>query len=91
MTTARRQRFVLGQAAWMLGTVVVLAALSALSLDLFFVVSLVGFLVLVEVTAPFNLTPQWRRRLMWIVLVGLIGFAYVVVRRILELLPPGLF
>jgi len=91
MTTARRQRFVLGQAAWMLGTVVVLAALSALSLDLFFVVSLVGFLVLVEVTAPFNLTPQWRRRLMWIVLVGLVGFAYVVVRRILELLPPGLF
>ncbi len=33
--------------------------------------------------------PGRRRRLRWIILVGLVGFAYVVVQRILEILPPG--
>ena len=87
MATARRQRFLFGQAAWMLGSLVVLALLSSLSLDLFFVLSLVGFLVLVELTAAFNLTLKWRSRLKWVILVGLAGFGYVVVQRILAAIP----
>lgn len=89
MTTRRRERFVHATVAWMLGAVVVLALLESLTPELFFVVSLVGFLIVVELTAPFNLTPRWRARLKWIVLVGLAVFAYVVVRRVLEILPPG--
>lgn len=90
MTTRRRQQFVHGQAAWMLATVLVLAALNSLTLDLFFVVSLIGFLVVVELTAAVNVTPKWRSRLKWPILLGLLGFGYVVVRRILEILPSGL-
>ena len=89
MATRRRQRFVYGQTAWMLATIVGLAALDALSLELFFVVSLVGFLVVVELTAPFSVTPQWRSRLRWIILAGLAVFGYIVVRRILAILPEG--
>ena len=89
MATRRRQRFVHGQTAWMLATIVGLAALDALSLELFFVVSLVGFLVVVELTAPFSVTPQWRSRLRWIILAGLAVFGYIVVRRILAILPEG--
>jgi len=90
MVTRRRQQFVHGQALWMLGTLLVLAALGSLTLDLFFVVSLIGFLVVVELTAPLNVTPEWRRRLKWLILAGLLGFAYFVVRRIVEILPSGL-
>lgn len=89
MATPRRQQFVVGQVAWMSATVVALALLGSLSLELFFVVSLIGFLVVIELTAPFTVTPQWRARLMWLVLLGLIAFAYVVVKRILAILPPG--
>lgn len=91
MTTRRRERFVHGTVAWMLGAVVVLSLLGSLSLELFFVVSLIGFLIVTELTAPFNLTPRWRARLKWLILIGLAGFAYVVVRRVLEILPPGVF
>lgn len=91
MTTSRRVRFLHAQVAWMLGSLLVLAALASLSLELFFVVSLIGLLVVVELTAPFNVTPRWRARLKWPILIGLVGFAYVVVRRILEFLPPGVF
>ncbi|QCC51715.1 hypothetical protein [Halapricum salinum] len=89
MATPRRQRFVHGQAAWMLTALVVLAVLDALSLSLFFVVSFVGFLVLVELTAPFQVTPRWRSRLKWLILAGLIVFVAIVIRRILSILPPG--
>lgn len=89
MATRRRQRFVHGTVAWMLAAVLVLALLGSLSAELFFVVSLIGFLVVTELTAPINLTPRWRRRLRWVIAVGLVVFGYVVVRRILEILPPG--
>jgi hypothetical protein len=89
MATRRRQRFVHGQVAWMLGAVVLLSALDALALDLFFVVSLIGLLILIELTAPFSVTPRWRARLRWVILAGLIGFGYVLVRRILDVLPSG--
>jgi membrane protein implicated in regulation of membrane protease activity len=89
MATRRRRRFVHGQVAWMLGAIVLLSALGALALDLFFVVSLIGLLVLIELTAPFSVTPRWRARLRWVILAGLVGFAYVLVRRVLDVLPPG--
>ena len=87
MVTRRRQRFVVGQTAWMSATVVGLSLLGALSYELFFVVSLIGFLVVVELTAPFNVTPRWRSRLKWVVGVGLVVFGVIVVRRILAILP----
>jgi hypothetical protein len=34
-------------------------------------------------------TPTWRRRLKWLIAVGLVVFGYIVVRRILAILPPG--
>lgn len=91
MTTHRRQRFIHGQLAWMLGTIIVLVFLESLTLELFFVVSLIGFLIVVELTAPFNVTPRWRRRLRWLIVIGLLGFGYIVVKRILEILPQGVF
>lgn len=89
MTTRRRTRFIAGTLAWMLGALVVLAALGSLDYELYFVVSLIGFLVVVELTAPFAVTPAWRRRLRWIILLGLVAFGYVVVQRILAILPSG--
>ena len=88
--TSRRRRFIHGLLAWLLGSMVLLAALGSLSLELFFVISLIGLLIVVELTAPLNVTPVWRTRLKWPIAAGLVVFAVIVVRRILEILPPGL-
>lgn len=85
-----RQRFVHAQLAWMLGTVVALSVLGALSLEIFFIVSLAGILVLIELTAPVNVSPRWRTRLRWLILLGMVVFGVFMARRILELLPPGM-
>jgi hypothetical protein len=82
-------RFVHANVAWMSGTIVGLTLLGALSFELLFVVSLLGFLIITELTAPFNIRPTWRRRLKWLIGAGLLVFGYIVVRRILAILPQG--
>ncbi|TKX56682.1 hypothetical protein EXE43_04475 [Halorubrum sp. SS5] len=91
MALEKRRRFVYALVAWMVSVILLLTALNALELELFFVVSLIGLLVVVELTAPFNVTPQWRRRLFPVILAGLAGFSYIVIRRIIEILPEGTF
>ena len=91
MTTRRRQRFVHAQVAWMCASILALALLGSLTYELFFVVSLIGFLVVIELTAPFTVTPEWRARLKWLIAIGLVVFGYIVVKRILAILPPGVF
>lgn len=91
MATSRRLRFVHGQTAWMLATILVLALLGAFSYELFFVLSLIGFLIVTELTAPVVVTPRWRRRLKWPILVGLVIFAVIVARRIYEILSGVVF
>ena len=91
MTTQRRHRFIHGQVAWMLGTLLLLVVLDSLTLEIFFVISLIGFIFVIELTAPFAVAPRWRSRLKWIVLLGLAVFAYLVSERILAILPPGVF
>ncbi|SEH45634.1 hypothetical protein SAMN05192561_10252 [Halopenitus malekzadehii] len=81
------QLFVYYLTAWMLATLIVLTVLNALTLELYFVVALIGLLVVTELTMPVNIQPQWRYRLRWIILAGLIIFGYIVTRRILEILP----
>ena len=85
----QRLRFIYGQTAWMLATLFALTLLGALSLELLFVISFIGLLVMTTLTAPFTLTPQWHGRLKWLILLALIVFGIIVIRRILAILPPG--
>jgi hypothetical protein len=91
MPVGHRLRFVHLTVGWSLATLLILATLQSVSYELVFVISLIGFLVVTELTAPFAITPQWRRRLFYVIGLGLAGFAYVVIKRILEILPPGVF
>ena len=86
MGVAQRRRFIHAHLAWVLVTIVLLTALDALSLELVFVLSLIGLLVVTELTAPINVTPRWRSRLKWIIGGGLVIFGAIVIRRILEIL-----
>lgn len=89
MPTVRRERFVRSQLGWMLLSAFLLAVLDALTYELFFALSFLGFLTIIVFTAPFAVTPHWRRRLKWLIGLGLLGFGYIVVQRIRDILPPG--
>jgi hypothetical protein len=87
----RRFRFVLAQTAWMLFVVLALELLNSLTVSLYFILSYIGLLVVIELTAPFAVVPTWRPRLRWLVLLGLSVFGYLALRRIDDILPPGVF
>lgn len=89
MGTSRRFRFVRIQVGWMLAVLVSLTVFDALTLELFFSSSLMGLLVLFEMTEPRTITPPWRVLLRRIALVGLVVYGLIVVRRVSEMLPPG--
>lgn len=89
MATRRRFRFIYGLTLWLSVALFLLTLLNAVTLELVFVISLIGFLITVELTTPFTITPQWQSRLKWIIALGLVVFAAIVIRRILAILPPG--
>lgn len=84
MPTQRRQRFIHAQIAWMLVTIVVLTAADALSLQSFFLFSLLGLLIVTDLTAPMNVRPKWRKRLRLVVVVGLVAFGITVIGWVVE-------
>lgn len=87
----RRARFVRANVAWLSATLLVLVVLDAFSFELLFVLGFNGLLLVTELTSPFAATPAWRRRLRWLLVPGLLGFAYLFVRRLLAILPAGVF
>ncbi len=90
MTTGGRERLVHGQVAWMLSAIFVLSVLGQLSLPIFFVCTFVGFLIMIELTAPVTVTPKWRARLKWFVILGLILLGYILIKKMLSLLGSGI-
>lgn len=91
MGTVRRHRYINGVMAWCLGSLLVLVLLGSFSFELFFVISLIGLLIVTELTAPVTITPAWRRRLRWPLLLGLVIFGLIVLRRIYEILEGVVF
>ena len=89
-TMDRHLRFVVAQVAWMFGVLFGLVLLGTLTFELFFVLSFIGLLIVVELTATYTVRPRWRVRLWWMVLLGFVGFSYLITRRILSILPTGL-
>ncbi|MHC1593188.1 MAG: hypothetical protein ACXQT1_03800 [Methermicoccaceae archaeon] len=67
--------------------VLTLMALShAFDITLFFILMLIGFLVLVELMSPYHVSPRWLRRLSWVVAAGVIVFMLIVAKRAMEIL-----
>ena len=89
MAVARQYQFVSGVLAWTLASLFVLVTTGWLTYELFFVVSLIGVLVVVEFTSPIHVRPRWRTRVRWVVLVGVAGFLVVLARRTVAVLPSG--
>lgn len=90
MALNRRLQFVYITVGVMLGIIYVLALLDASSLELFFIISFVSFLVLIEFRTPMLIAPRWQRRLRWVIVFGLLLFGYIVIRRSLRAISEGM-
>jgi hypothetical protein len=69
-----RLQFVRLYLGWTVGSIPALVVLEAFSLELFYVVSLIGFVVVFEATATDTVDPPWRRRLQLAGVTLVLGF-----------------
>jgi hypothetical protein len=88
VTRRHRWQFVRWTVAWLLGSAVLLSTLGLLSVETIVVAGTTGLLVVAEATEPSRLSPRWRGRIRWFVVLGFVGVALAIGRRFLELLPP---
>lgn len=72
--------------AWMFVVLALLTLFQSLSLEYFFVLGLIGFLIIVELSGPFTVRPAWRKRVNIVIVLGVILFSLVVVKKVLDIL-----
>ena len=75
----------------MVAIILGLTTINALTLDVFVVLSFIGLLVVAELTAPIAITPRWRVRVRLLIFLGLSAVGYIMVQRILGIIPPGVY
>ena len=87
MATRHRQRFVRLAIGWLLAAVGLSVLFQAPSLELIYILGLIGFHGTIEFTSPLTVQLQWRKRLRWVSVVSLVGFAVILFFRALDVLP----
>lgn len=73
-----RLQFVRLHVAWMVATILVLEVAGRFSLVGFYVISVIGFFLVEELTATEGIRPAWRRRVRLVSALLVLGFVAVV-------------
>ena len=82
----RGQRLVYLFGGWMFAVLFLLALFDSVSYEYFFVLCLIGFLVIVELSGPFTVRPAWRSRVNVAIILGVLVFSLIVVEKVLAIL-----
>lgn len=81
----QRLRFVRYLVGWLVAVVLVLAVLDAFSLELFYVLALIGYVIVYELTAVAGLDLRWRRRVRVVGVLFVLGFAAIAGWQVLDI------
>ncbi len=86
MSKKQQYRFVSGLLAWTLAGFFLLLVTEWFTYERLFIISFVGLLIVTALTTTIHIRPSWRRRVRWVVFVGLIGFLVIIGRRTADIL-----
>ena len=87
----KNQKLVYIFGIWIVAVLSLLVLFKSLSLEYFFVLCLIGFLIIVELSGPFIVRPRWRARVNVVIAIGVLIFAIIVVNKVLEILGISIF
>ncbi|MCD1294888.1 hypothetical protein CUJ83_07740 [Methanocella sp. CWC-04] len=86
----KSQKLVYAFALWVFVILALLAVFQSLNYEYFFVLCLIGFLILVELSGPFTTKPKWRSRVNIVIFIGLLMFSFIVIKKVLDILGIGI-
>lgn len=84
LTKSQRLVYVFG--GWVLVVLSLLALFNSINYEYFFVLCLIGFLVIVELSGPFTVKPAWRSRINIVIILGVLLFTLIIVEKVLAIL-----
>ena len=86
MIITETQRFVYSLLALTFVTIAVLVLLNVYALEIFLVLIIIEFLVLVELTKPSMINMAWRKNIAVFVIICVIVFAFILYQRTVTIL-----
>jgi hypothetical protein len=84
LTKSQRLVYVFG--GWVLVVLSLLALFNSINYEYFFVLCLIGFLVIVELSGPFTVKPAWRSRVNIVIALGVLIFTFIVIEKVFAIL-----
>lgn len=75
------QRLVLSSSVWALSVLAAMVLFHSLNFEYFFVLCLIGFLVLLGLGGPFTTRPRWRRRADLALVAATIVFIILIIQK----------
>ena len=81
MIITETQRFVYSLLALTFGTIIILVLLNVYALEIFLVLLIIEFLVLVELTKPSVINAAWRKNIVVFIVLCVIVFAIILYQR----------
>jgi hypothetical protein len=79
------QKIVYTFGGWVLLVLALLLLFNSLSYEYFFVLCLIGFLIIVELSGPYTVRPKWRLWVNIFILIGTLIFAIIVGQKVLDI------
>jgi hypothetical protein len=85
MIVTQVQRFVYSLIALIFTTIFLLVLLNIYSIEIFVVLLIIEFLIVVELTEPFHFQAKWRKNNIFFILVCIIIFSLMVYQHVKEI------
>jgi hypothetical protein len=82
----KQQIAIIAFAVWLTLIAVFMLLAQSVNLEIFFVLSLIGFLIIVELIAPNYIQPGYMRYIRCILAAGIVLFGVIVVQKVMEIL-----
>ena len=82
----KQQIAIIALAVWLTVIAVFMLLAQSVNLEIFFVLSLIGFLVIAELIAPNYIQPGYMRYIRYILAAGIVLFGVIVVQKVLDVL-----
>jgi general stress protein CsbA len=82
----KSQRLIYTFGGWVLIVLTLLTLFNSLSLEYFFVLCFIGFLIIVELSGPFTVKTKWRSRINIIIAIGVLIFALIITKKVMDII-----
>ena len=82
----KQQIAIIALAVWLIVIAFFMLFAQSVNLELFFVLSLIGFLIIVEIIAPNYIQPGFMRYIRYLLATGIVIFGVIIVQKVMEIL-----